>query len=111
MAETETRARWRERVRSWRASGKTAEEFSAGHGFPASTLRWWSSRLGREAVPPAPMVRLARLVRPPAAEGPPPCGAILIELRDIAARITVELGSDRATLAMVMDVLGVRGAR
>jgi len=111
MADTDTRATWRERVASWRASGKTAEQFSAGRGFSASTLRWWSSRLGRKVATPTPVIRLARLVRPPAIEEPAPRGAIFVELRAVAARITVEPGTDRETLAMVVDVLGTRGAR
>jgi len=37
---------WRERVRQWKASGLTAREFAARHGFEASTLHYWSWRLG-----------------------------------------------------------------
>ena len=32
----------------WRRSGKTANEFAAREGYSANTLRWWSSRLGRD---------------------------------------------------------------
>ncbi|MGH7632509.1 MAG: hypothetical protein ACRENC_02175 [Gemmatimonadaceae bacterium] len=37
---------WQARVAEWRASGKTAEEFSTGQDFRVGTLRWWSSRRG-----------------------------------------------------------------
>ncbi|WP_437842463.1 IS66 family insertion sequence element accessory protein TnpA [Sorangium sp. So ce1153] len=35
---------WSERVRAWRESGETAEEFARSPGFAASTLHGWSSR-------------------------------------------------------------------
>ena len=41
-----------ERVAAWRANGLTAEAFASGKAFSASTLRWWSSRLGRAQVLP-----------------------------------------------------------
>lgn len=50
MTET-TRQKWRDRVREWRASGRTAAEFAEGKGYEASTLRWWSARLARAEGP------------------------------------------------------------
>ena len=32
----------------WRRSGQTASEFASRHGLQVGTLRWWSSRLGRD---------------------------------------------------------------
>ena len=32
----------------WRRSGRTASEFAAHEGLQVGTLRWWSSRLGRD---------------------------------------------------------------
>ncbi|WP_437769007.1 IS66 family insertion sequence element accessory protein TnpA [Sorangium sp. So ce764] len=52
-----TEVMWSERVRAWRESGETAEEFARSRGFAASTLHGWSSRLSR-AEPP----RFLRLV-------------------------------------------------
>jgi hypothetical protein len=46
----ETEAKWAERVREWRASGLSAEEFAASRGFKASTLSWAASLL-RGATP------------------------------------------------------------
>jgi hypothetical protein len=111
MSDTETKTKWRRRVARWRASGKTAEEFSSGQGFSAGTLRWWSSQLRRDVDPVPPVVRLARLVRSPAAEPRDRRGGIVVELLDARARITVEAGVDRDSLATVVEVLGMRGAR
>ena len=36
---SDKKAIWRSRVAAWRASSKTAEEFSAGEGFAVGTLR------------------------------------------------------------------------
>jgi len=108
----DTSAKWRKRVARWRASGETAAEFSAGQGFAASTLRWWSSRLGREAGGRAAtaMVRIAQLVRVPDAVTARP-SAVVIELLDASARITVETGVDRETLAAVLAAIDARSPR
>jgi hypothetical protein len=102
---------WTQRVDAWRASGERAESFSRHEGYAASTLRWWASKLKRELAAPAPPeVRLARVVRTeaPVATSPPPHGhAITLEVVATGVRIGVEAGADRATLAMVLDVLGV----
>jgi hypothetical protein len=97
---------WKKRVASWRASGQTAEEFSKGRPWSLSTLRWWSSRLGREASSgAAPVVRVAQLVRsrasPPRERG----GSIVVELLDARLRITIERDADRDTVAAVLGVL------
>ena len=110
----DTTSRWQQRVARWRASGETAEAFSAREGFAASTLRWWSSKLGREkaaARPGSKSVGMVQLIRVPAA--PPPlssAGAVVVELLEARARITVEAGVDAATLRTVLAALGVRGA-
>ena len=40
----ETEAKWVERIREWRASGLSAEEFAASRGYKASTLCWAASK-------------------------------------------------------------------
>ena len=105
------KAKWRRRVASWRASGETAKAFSSGRGFSVGTLRWWSSRLGRDADPSPPVVRLAQLVRSPVADAGVRRGGIVVDLLDARARITIEAGVDRDSLATVVEVLGMRGAR
>ena len=97
---SDTKEIWRKRVASWRASGKTAERYSAGRGWSAGTLLWWSSRLGREA--PAPAMRIAQLVRSPAPHSSrEPAGTIVVELLDARVRITVDTGVDRDTVMAV----------
>lgn len=101
---SDTKEIWKKRVASWRASGKTAEKYSAGRGWSAGTLLWWSSRLGREAAPPA--VRIAQLVRSPAPRSSgQSVGTIVIELLDARVRITVETGVDRSTVMAVLESL------
>ena len=98
---------WQKRIAAWRASGESGAAFSARNGFPVSALWRWSSKFKRESAPsapPAPMVRLAQLVRTPGAEIWRR-GAVVIDLADVRARITVEPGVDRDTLAMVVGVV------
>lgn len=107
---TDTTSKWQKRVARWRASGETAEVFSAREGYAASTLRWWSSRLAREKAAPAAvgMVQLIRVPAPPAARSS--ASAVVIDLVEARARITIEAGVDGATLKTVLAAFGVRGA-
>lgn len=108
---------WIERVSAWRASGERAEAFSRRAGYAASTLRWWASKLKRDlaaapAVVVVPEVRLARVIRSAPTSAPAAGGReITLELVQLGIRIAVETSADRATLAMVLDVLGVGAAR
>lgn len=109
---SDTATMWRKRVAEWRASGETAEAYSTRHGLTTSTLRYWSSRLRREDGAARPVVRLAQVVRvPPAARDEVPRGAVMIELLDARARITIEAGTDRQTLATVLELLDRRASR
>lgn len=102
---SKTEAIWKERVARWRTSGETAEAFSAGRGWSPKTLRWWSSRLGRDAAPP--VVRMAQLIRP-AASGER-AGVIVVELLEVRVRVTIDPGADRETVATILELLAVRG--
>ena len=107
----ETKAVWRRRVTSFRASGKTAAEFAAEHGLVEGTLRWWSSQFNREVsvAPAAPLVRLAHVIRSPA---PPTArGSVIVDVLDARARVTVEAGVARETLDAVFGALGIGAAR
>lgn len=107
---SDTATTWRQRVAAWRASGETAEIYSTGRGFTAGTLRWWASRLRREDTIAGPVVRLAQVVRaPPVQRDEVPRGTAVVELLDARVRITVASDTDRAVLAMVLDVLDRRG--
>lgn len=104
----DARAKWKQRVAEWRASGETADVFAKRHGFAANSLRWWSSKIGREAAP-APVVRVAHLVRS-TAEPRHAVGAIVVEALDARVRITIEPRADREALAIVLALLGPRAA-
>jgi hypothetical protein len=107
---SDTSTKWRQRVAGWRASGETAETYSAQHGFTTSSLRYWASRFRREAASAGPVVRLAQVVRAPSMQQDEvPRGAAVIELLDARVRITVASDTDRTVLAMVLDVLDRRG--
>ncbi len=105
---TATESKWTERVAEWKASGRSAPEYSRGRGFAASTLLWWSSRLGHGVpggevetrVTAAPHVRMARVVR---VAGP---RAESLTVRVGAAGIEVQAGFDRLLLRQVVDALG-----
>jgi len=43
-----SRAEWSRLVDEWRASGESAEEFSASRDFSKTTLYWWASALNKE---------------------------------------------------------------
>jgi hypothetical protein len=114
---SDKKAIWRSRVAAWRASGKTAEEFSAGQGFAVGTLRWWSSRLGRESTPasvPSSGIRLAKVVKstePAVVVAPSGRGTLIIEMHDAGVRVLVEAGVDRATLCTVLELVSKGGGR
>lgn len=95
-AASNTEQIWRERVRQWRASGETAEQFARHKGFAPSTLRWWSSRLGSPE-----RTTFVRLVPKPVA--PTAAPEVLVEIG--AARVRVAAGFDAALLADVVRVL------
>jgi len=90
---------WAKRVAAWRASGQSADEYAAGRGFAGSTLRWWSSHLGRRG--PA----LVRVV--PIAERPRDA---TLELSVGDVRVLVRADFDRGLLAEVLDVLREKAA-
>jgi hypothetical protein len=122
---TQTEAKWAARVREWRASGETAEQFTEGQGFKASTLRFWASRLRGKAAtvgtpPTAPgeaggvqVVRVRRTrARTPGvgsatSGGSTPEATMVIVIG--TARIEVRSGFDRALFSDVIEALG--GAR
>ena len=90
--------RWRERVGAWRASGLTAEAFASGKAFSASTLRWWSSRLGR-----APSVAFLELLPRPTVTAPELPRDLVVEVGP--ARVRVAPGFDPTLLVAVVRAL------
>ena len=97
---------WKKRVASWRASGETAEEFSEGRPWSPKTLRWYASRLRLPpAMTPAPVVRVAQLVRSTAPADRERGGSIIVEALDARLRITSEVGAEPDTVAAVVGLL------
>lgn len=105
---SKTEETWKKRVAEWRVSGETAETFSAGRGWSPATLRWWSSRLSRDAAPP--VVRMAKVIRP-AAGGSGERAGVIVELLEARVRVTIDPGADRETVATVLELLTIRRAR
>ncbi len=103
---TETETKWTERVREWKASGRTASEFAEGREFKASTLVYWAGclRRGRVGASPRetrpPRVRMARVVR----TSPRQDDSIVIAVG--GARVAVRAGFDEALLRQVVRALG-----
>lgn len=102
---TPTAAKWSERVRDWRTSGKTAEEFAAGQNFEATTLRYWASRLKTEAAT-KPVTPMARVVRVRSREVRDDATTSELEVVVGNARIVVRRGFDPELLRQVAVTLG-----
>jgi hypothetical protein len=103
-------AEWATRVKQWRASGQQSREFCDGKGYSAKNLLWWSSYFRRNGLPATSAVSsvaLARVVRRAevvgSGKGNDAGGGVVIELSGV--RVRVDAGTDRTTLAMVVDVL------
>lgn len=99
MAKT-AREEWTARVRRWRASGLTAEQFATGEGLKAGTLDWWSSRLQRDRCDP---VGFVEVTLPPTS----PSGRIEIVVRN-DVRIEVSGAFDAEVLRRVVAALETR---
>jgi transposase len=102
---TETETKWSERVRDWRASGESAEQYADGRGYKGSTLRFWASNLRRvacaekAAASPKPSVRMVRVVPRSASSD------ASVEVIVGAARVVVHRGFDGGLLRQVIAAL------
>lgn len=105
---------WSKRVKLWKDSGKSAEEFAVMRGWKATTLKWWSSELQRrksriESVQLVPVsvvdeVRRAEQKHPAILRVDDGASTgIAVELR--GARIRVERGFDAELFRQVVDAL------
>jgi hypothetical protein len=108
----ESRIKWQDLSTRWKASGESSRVFAAREGVNAGTLKWWSAQLRREQEKPADgavaATTLVQVVRKSAAKSAIRTASVVIELLDAGIRISVEAGTDRSTLATVLDVLGAR---
>ena len=117
-----TREKWTARIRDWRASGKSAEDFAADKDYEPASLRWAASQVGELAEPaapkqappaaaatrhrprasapkvPAPRFAPVRVRRPVA-----PVGEMVVEVG--GARIRVFRGADMTLLGEVVRAL------
>jgi len=101
---TATEMKWSERVASWRASGRSAEEFAVGQGYEGSTLRLWSSKLkARTAARTTPAI--ARVIRRSAAPPSPVPASDELIVEVGATRIVVRHGFDGELLRDVVAAL------
>lgn len=97
-------AEWAERVKAWRRSGLTSEQYAERHELSARSLLWWSSHLRRHAAAAeseGSAVRLARVVR--RAEPSAASSAVVIELH--GARVLVGAGAAAATVMIAIAAL------
>jgi ABC-type amino acid transport substrate-binding protein len=103
---TGTETKWSGRVREWKATGKTAAEFSTGRGFAASTLRYWASRLRHPERYSAVGATAARRIRMVRVTPAPTRREETLDVVIGAARVVVRTGFDGALLREVVDALG-----
>lgn len=109
---TKTDEKWIERIREWKASGQTAEDFAAGQPYKASTLKWRAALLrrsdeggaqDRNSESSTGAIRMARVV--PVARGDERPVGLMVEVS--GARIALTRGFDAQLLAEVVRALGV----
>lgn len=106
----QTRAKWAERIRQWRDSGQTADEFAAGKDYEASALRWAASQLREKQARPA--ITLEPASRPQRAGNVVPTAAgsrqfVRVRVRKIkptCAEMTVEVGGARIRVTRGVDM-------
>lgn len=110
------RAIWAKRVAEWRASGLTSERFCARRDFTAGGLRNAAHTIESAArevkVPTVRVARVLRVAAPAliaARRGAISASPVVVEVG--GARVSVERGFDRSALAVVLELLAVRGAR
>jgi hypothetical protein len=102
-----TRAKWREHVRAWRASGQSAAEYCRRAGLNPHTLSWWAWKLGRDdkSAPPD------RAVKPPtfvelAAIELPSSSRFELEVASVVVRVPFDFQDD--ALRRLLDTLEAR---
>jgi hypothetical protein len=119
---TKTDEKWLERIRRWQESGKTAEEFTLGQSYKASTLKWRAADLRRQAEgaarygqtsarssASAKSIRLARVVTRGGPRAAGPSVGMVVEVS--GARISVARGFDAELFADVVRALASGGSR
>jgi len=110
---TKTDEKWAERIREWKESGKTAEEFTAGQPYKASTLKWRAAELRRSAEgggrygkgrTARGSIRMARVVSRGRANTPRIGGSVVVEVSGV--RIALSRGFDAELRSEVVRARG-----
>jgi hypothetical protein len=95
----EREAMWKERVRQWKESGKTAKEFASKNGCSPSALHWWARWFAKIEAP-----GFLRLVpKSAAAASGGATSTVTVEVH--GAQIKVVPGFDPTLLAQVVQAL------
>ena len=107
-----TRDVWEQRVKRWRKSGLSADEFAAREGIKSRQLVWWRWKLGASpsaAMAPAPLRFLpVQVVDAPADTGG---SAVALEIALPNGRVVrVPEGFDAEMLARVLAIASSEGA-
>jgi len=101
-------AKWDERIRAWRESGVSADDFAKSVGCRTKTLQWWASELDRRArgtrsaAPKVAMASVQVVGRATTREVDGEPISIVIG----QARIAVRRGFDPALLREIVLALG-----
>jgi hypothetical protein len=106
--------KWAERVRAWRASGLSVEEFTVGKDYKASTLRWAVSQLNlegrakapRSATGPGARARGRSAEKPSTTPGPVP-RFLPVRMRQpesMGAELVLEVGGARLRVTRGVDL-------
>jgi hypothetical protein len=112
---TKTDAKWLERIRQWKESGKSAEEFAEGQPFKATTLKWRDAEQRRaarggarygKAAADVGAIRFARVVPVPRPSATPAAPIAGLTLEVAGARISLSRGFDAELLVEVVRALG-----
>lgn len=92
-----TDEKWVERIRQWKGSGRTAEEFAIGQPFKASTLRWKASELRRASERAASEAKVAATA-----------GSGSVRMARVVPRQSVEVARGLSLSTMMVEVSGAR---
>lgn len=103
-----SKSEWIKRVRAWRASGESAGDYSARHGWNERTLTWWASRLGRSGDLAVPRIDFVQFVERREATPKPGEQTGLEVVLSHGRCIRVHAGADLGLLRAVVEALEVR---
>jgi hypothetical protein len=106
---------WKDRVGRWKASGSSAPEFAARHGFSSRKLYDWSYRLrnpkgeasksrAKERTSPVRLLRVVPTKGPAAiSDADNPGSAMRLTMAGVS--VDIHVGFDEATLRKVLCVV------